>query len=576
MRVPVGPAVRIVRTLLPIGRTWRLRDASRPRARPVIPDEPAVYAVWHEHLLPALAMFRDRGFATLVSRSQDGEIVARILAPMARVARGSSSSGGAAGLRALVRAGREGRSIVLTPDGPRGPRHRVADGIVRAAALTGHPIVPVGFAATTGARLSSWDRFLVPAPGTAVFVSRGAPIPVPREAWRDPAHREAVGRALARANAYAEVVAAEAREGRALACRSLRAGGTRGAAPGRALRALEARLRAAWTRSPPPARLRAAARAFELVRDLRHALYDTGLLAAERAPLAVVSVGGATVGGSGKTPLAAALAGMLDEDGMAVAILTRGYPDEVALHARLRPGTRVWGHRERGRLARRARANGAHVAILDDGFQHRRLARDLEILTLDRDALRRTNGWPLPAGPFREDVERAVRRSDVVVTTGREPWGEDVERFDRDLHERLAPLAPGAPFAAIHLADAAPEPINEAATTCGSARPAVVLTGIMKPNLFFERTRATFASIRVEHALPDHAEPGPEEWAELVERAGKDGFVMTPKDAARLAHRIPEGIPAWVVPERLVWVRGEAAVRARLAGLASRTRSGGP
>ena len=573
MRVPVGPAVRAVRTLLPITRTWRLRDAARPADRPAIPDEPAVYAVWHEHLLPALALFRDRGFATLVSLSRDGEIVARVLAPLAHVARGSSSSGGTAGLRALVRAGREGRSIVLTPDGPRGPRHSVAEGIVRVAALTGLPIVPVGFGAATAARLSSWDRCLVPAPGSAVFVSRGAPIPVPREGWRDPMHREAVGRALARQNAWADVVAAEAREGGPLACRPLEAAGPRRAAPGPWRRALERWLRAAWIRTPPPASLRAAARTFALARDLRHALYDTGLLATERAPLAVVSVGGATIGGSGKTPLAAALAGMLEEHGTPVAILTRGYPDEVALHARLRPGTPVWGHRDRARLATRAGALGARVAILDDGFQHRRLARDLEVLALDRDALRRSNGWPLPAGPFREDVERAVRRSDVVVTTGREPWDEDAERFDRDLHDRLAPLAPDATFATVHLMDAAPRPINEAARTNRAACPAIALTGIMKPNLFFERTRATFASIRIEHAVPDHAEPAPEEWAGLVERAGKDGFVMTPKDAVRLAHRIPEGVPAWVVPERLVWVRGEAAVGARLAELAARARS---
>ena len=570
MDVPVRLAVRAVRALLPIGRTWRLRDADRPRERPVLPEEPAVYAVWHEHLLPALALFRDRGIATLVSRSRDGEIVARVLASMADVVRGSSSAGGAAGLRGLVRAGREGRSIVLTPDGPRGPRHRVADGIVRAAALTGHPIIPVGIAVTTGVRLRSWDRFLVPAPGTTVFVSRGRPIPIPRDGWRDSAHRESVRAALRREGAYAEAVAAEARAGRALGCRPLE----RDAAPPErpapsGPRALERRLRSAWTRTPPPS-LRLAARAFAVARSVRHAMYDSRLLAAERAPLAVVSVGGATVGGSGKTPLASALAGMLRETGTPVAIVTRGYSDEIGLHARMRPDVPVWGHPDRARMVRRAGARGAAVAILDDGFQHRRLARDLEVLVLDRDALRRTNGWPLPAGPFREDVERAVGRSAIVVTSGREPWDDDLARFDRELSERLAPLAPDATFASIRLTDAPPQPINRAAGRRDAARPAVALTGIMKPNLFFERTRATFESVRVEHALPDHGQPAPEEWAGLVEQAGEDGFVLTPKDAARLAHRIPSRIPAWVVPETLVWVRGEAAVRARLAGLLSR------
>lgn len=555
--------------MLTIGRTWRLRDASRPRERPAVPGEPAVYAVWHGNLLPALALFRDRGFATLVSRSRDGELAARVLASMAVVVRGSSSAGGATGLRGLVRAGREGRSIVLTPDGPRGPRHSVAEGIVRAAALTGHPIVPVGIAATTGVRLKSWDRFLIPAPGTALLVSWGAPIAIPRDTWRDPMHRQTVARALGRETAYAEAVAAEAREGRALACRPAvpPADSAPSRRPPRFARALERRLRLAWVRTPPPAPLRPPARVFGLAVRARHALYDIGLLSTRRAPLAVISVGGATIGGSAKTPLVSALAGMLRHEGVPAAILTRGYADEVALHARLRPGTLVWGHPDRLRLARRAGARGARVALLDDGFQHRKLARDLEILCLDRDALRRTNRWPLPAGPFREDIERAVGRSDIVVTTGREPWNDEVERFDRELRARLEPMAPGATFAAVRLVDAPAEPINEAARSRTLPAPSVALTGIMKPNLFFERTKATFESIRVEHALPDHAQPAPGEWAGLVERAGEDGFVMTPKDAARLAHRIPGGTPAWVVPERLEWVHGETVVRARAIGL---------
>jgi len=573
--LPLELAVRGLCLLLPIGRTWRLRDARRPRQRAALPDGPHVYAVWHEHLLPAVALFRDRGCVTLASRSRDGELVARVLSPRDLVARGSSSRGGAAGLRRLVRAGRSGRSIVLTPDGPRGPRRSVATGVARVAALTGRPIVPVGFAATHGSRLRTWDRLRVPVPGATVYVSIGRPIAVPASFREDPSCLETIRLAMQRETARAEVIAAETREGRASGTRRACADGARrDPSPlsplrrrARIRRALERRLRAEWTRTRPRAALRIAARMFALARRTRHALYDAGVLAAAAAPLPIVSVGGVTVGGSGKTPLASSLAGMLRARGVEVAILTRGYEDEVCLHARLRPDVGVYGHRDRWRAARRARADGAAVAVLDDGFQHRRLSRDLELLVLDRDALRRTNGWPLPAGPFREDVERAVRRTDVVVLSGRAPADAGEAAFDHCLIERLRAVAPGVTLASVRFTDGPPAPLNRAARACGGARPAVALTGIMKPNLFFERVGASLDSIRIEHALPDHGLPAADEWTRLLEEAGEEGLVMTPKDAARLAPRIPERIPAWVVPETLVWERGEAEVRARLAEL---------
>lgn len=184
MRVPVGiaaPTAGLVARGLHA--TWRYRLAAPAvERRPSGRLEPAVYALWHEHLLPLSLLHAGTGAGVLVSRHRDGEILARILHDLGyRPVRGSSSRGGAAGLRRMIELGREGRPLAFTPDGPRGPARTPKAGAVRTAAATGLPLVPVAAAATRGWRLGSWDGFLVPAPAAAVYVGYGDPLTVPPE-----------------------------------------------------------------------------------------------------------------------------------------------------------------------------------------------------------------------------------------------------------------------------------------------------------------------------------------------------------------------------------------------------------
>lgn len=169
----VGPAAGLVTRVL-CG-SWRFRDQATGRAlRGPQPLQPALYAIWHEHLLPLAYLHRGQGAVAMVSLHRDGEVLARVLSRLGyEIVRGSTTRGGAAAYRALVRAGRAGRSLAVTPDGPRGPRRRADPGAVRAARAAGLPIVPVAAAAEHGWRLRSWDRFLVPAPGTRVWVAHG-------------------------------------------------------------------------------------------------------------------------------------------------------------------------------------------------------------------------------------------------------------------------------------------------------------------------------------------------------------------------------------------------------------------
>ncbi|MFQ5889899.1 MAG: lysophospholipid acyltransferase family protein [Gemmatimonadota bacterium] len=168
-----------------LGATWRFRelDAAGEPGPAVTRLRPAIYAMWHGQLLPLAVLQRGQGAAVLVSRHRDGEILARILARLGYTAvRGSSSRGGAQGLREMIDLGRAGRPLAFTPDGPRGPARGCKAGVVHAAIATGLPIVPAAAAPSRGWRANSWDRFLLPVPGATVYVSYGEPLRLPREA----------------------------------------------------------------------------------------------------------------------------------------------------------------------------------------------------------------------------------------------------------------------------------------------------------------------------------------------------------------------------------------------------------
>ena len=165
--------------------TWRIRETDEqgvlgsPRER----LEPAIHALWHAELLPLMMVYAPAGLATMISHHGDGEIATAVVGALgSRVVRGSSSSGGGAALREMVRLGREGWPLAITPDGPRGPAGRCKPGVVRLAAESGLPIVPVAAHPVAGWRLRSWDRFIVPRPFTVIHVEFVRAIPVPADA----------------------------------------------------------------------------------------------------------------------------------------------------------------------------------------------------------------------------------------------------------------------------------------------------------------------------------------------------------------------------------------------------------
>jgi len=162
--------------------------------------QPILYVLWHGRLLPLTHANRGRGLVTLISLSRDGEYIARIVEGWDyTVVRGSTSRGGAKALARLVRLARQGRSIAVTPDGPRGPRERMKPGALLLARRAGLPVVPAAAAATRAWWFEGWDRFLVPQPFSRVRIAYGEPMSIEGEdeATLEQASREVEARLAA-------------------------------------------------------------------------------------------------------------------------------------------------------------------------------------------------------------------------------------------------------------------------------------------------------------------------------------------------------------------------------------------
>ena len=185
----LGPAV-VGLLFRGLGGSYRYRVTRPERLAALVEGgRPAVLVMWHDQAFAGARFLHRRlhcrglGLTVIASHSREGELVARLAGSLdVPVVRGSTSRGGRGAILALYRAlAKHGSSALILPDGPRGPRHAAKAGAVLLAQFAQVPIVPLAFVPRRGIALRSWDRMVIPAPGTRVAVLVGEPQHVPRQ-----------------------------------------------------------------------------------------------------------------------------------------------------------------------------------------------------------------------------------------------------------------------------------------------------------------------------------------------------------------------------------------------------------
>jgi len=311
---------------------------------------------------------------------------------------------------------------------------------------------------------------------------------------------------------------------------------------------MENMVRRSWTGAPSPF-LRAVSVAYGMGADLRNVAWTVGLAAPLRESVPIISIGGISIGGRGKAPVTASLARHLADSGSKVSILIADIADEKAVHATQNPDVPVFSGRDRGRLAGLAIHQGATVLLLDSGFQHRRLQRDLDILVISADYM--GNRERLPAGPYRERWAE-IGRADRIILTRRRAPSEAMDHLTAELSNAF----PGVPIAEARIAPVSIAPVSEAAHRIDVPLPELAVAGVMWPGAVF--AAVIELGLHPEHRLTmsDHAEFDQMTVARIVDLAGSGGVVCTGKDSVKLTGSLPESVPIWRIVEDVEWASG--------------------
>lgn len=317
--------------------------------------------------------------------------------------------------------------------------------------------------------------------------------------------------------------------------------------------------------------------AYRAVTATRGWMYDHSLLRVRRSAVPVVSVGNLSVGGTGKTPFAAWLAAELAKRGAEPAVVLRGYGgDEALVHARLNPEIPVVIEPQRAEGIRRAAANGATVAVLDDAFQHRAAGRVVDVVLISAEQWRAAPRL-LPAGPWREPL-RALRRASIAVITRK-------TADDAAVNELVATIRTAAPQLPQAVVRFTLGELRRAYGTTASdvlpltelaGKPVVAIAGIADADAFFRQISEAGGDVE-HHGFPDHHRYTTGEIADIISSSRGDDvvFVCTLKDAVKLGVLWPATAPPlWYVSQALKVESGQEAIEKLLTELAPNSTEG--
>lgn len=300
-------------------------------------------------------------------------------------------------------------------------------------------------------------------------------------------------------------------------------------------------------------------RLFGIVVAIRNFLYDRGIIPSYHSSLPIISVGNITAGGNGKTPLVMFLAEELKARGSSPVILSRGYggaargprivkiddtadlvgDEAVLMRKRLSIPVVISRRRVRGaKLIERQQLGD--IIILDDGFQHRRLHRDIDIVAVnsatDWAIEEFLEGKLLPEGMFRESLEPALKRADVLVFSDRKPLSEK-----REIDRRLLDLVPEN--VQVYKSSVIAKEIK---SLSGDGRPSgqdvLVVTAIANPESFLLTLKGLGLGISAVSRFPDHYRFKIDDFSAIRSRFPGLPILVTEKDAVKLDERFGEDI----------------------------------
>lgn len=306
--------------------------------------------------------------------------------------------------------------------------------------------------------------------------------------------------------------------------------------------------------------------------SVRLFLYARGVFRTHSLPCKVVSVGNITLGGTGKTPFVCLLAEMIKGRGYRVAVLSRGYKgnfpelfslvsdgerilqdeqqvgDEPYLLAEKLKGVPVIAGKKRWVSGQYAiNRFQSEVVILDDGFQHLPLKRDLDLLLID-SSCPFGNGYLFPRGVLREPLSR-LSRADAIILTKVGQSG-NIKKLKKNLSEIVddhpifqVDFAPGEVRVYGKEASLPPE--------CLQGKRVIAFAGVAKPDSFRQTLLGLKAEVVALESFPDHYRYGRKDGERLWQmamRLGVDALVTTEKDLVRVKGLIPGSIPLWTLP----------------------------